>query len=66
MIISTTVAPKPYVETQISKISKHCELKSSYCNSPYRNIDIKDIEPANYIKPLSLSFHIEPALDKRG
>ena len=30
----------------------------------YRNRDIENIEPGNYMEPRSLKFHIEPALTK--
>ena len=33
-------------------------LKSSYCNSLYRNIVIENIEPLNHIAPISPEFHI--------
>ena len=62
MKISTKLAPKPSIETLTSKISKHCYWKSSYRNSSYWNIDIKNIYSPNHIEPISLKFHIEPAL----
>ena len=49
------MAPKPLIETPMSKISKHWYWKSSYCCS-FWIIDIKNIEPE------SLKFHIGPVL----
>ena len=46
MIISPKMAPKPYIETLISKISKHWYWKSSNRNSSYRYIDSLNIDPA--------------------
>ena len=62
MIISTQIALKLYIETLISKISKHWYCQSSYRDSSYWNKDIENIEPPNNIEPISLKFHIEPAL----
>ena len=56
MMISSKMAPKPYIETLISKISKHWSCKSSYYNLSYWYVDIENINP------LSLKYHIEPAL----
>ena len=61
MIMSTKMASKPYMETLVSKISKHWYWKSSYRNS-YRNIDIENSKLPNHIKPKSLKFHIDSAL----
>ena len=56
------MAPKPYIKTLISKISRHWYWKSSYCNSSYWNMDSENIIPPNHIEPKSLKFHIEPAV----
>ena len=64
MTIFTQIALKPYIETLISKISKHWYWQSSYRDSSHWNNDIKIIEHPNNIEPISLKFHIEPALDR--
>ena len=51
-----------YIETLISKIPHHWCWKSSYCNSSYWNINIKNMSPPNHIEPQIPKFHIEPAL----
>ena len=51
MVISTKMAPKPYIETLISMISIHSYSKLSYHNSSYWNIDIWNIKLPNHIEP---------------